>query len=93
MRSVCGLESDLAQCAAAIDARMLHESTQSDEALFRRLVGDVRSDGKRHFSQTQIKRLEKLGIKERDPDAMSTEDRSRFARLDIDPATVTWFFL
>ncbi|MEL7646182.1 MAG: formate--tetrahydrofolate ligase, partial [Anaerolineaceae bacterium] len=35
-------------------------------------------------------RLKKLGITETDPEKLSPEERARFARLDIDPATVTW---
>ncbi|MCB0020018.1 MAG: formate--tetrahydrofolate ligase, partial [Anaerolineales bacterium] len=74
--------------AAAIDTRMFHESTQSDEALYRRLVPE--KGGKREFSAIQIHRLEKLGITERDPDKLTAEEAGRFARLDIDPETITW---
>ena len=41
--------------AAQIEARMFHESTQSDEALYKRLVPDVK--GKRTFSKIQLTRL------------------------------------
>ena len=41
-------------------------------------------------SVEQIRRLEKLGITERDPNKLTDEERTRFARLDIDPDTVTW---
>ena len=41
--------------AAAIDARILHESTQSDDALFRRLVPPKKD--KREFSTIQLRRL------------------------------------
>lgn len=74
--------------AAAIDVRMYHESTQTDEALYRRLV--PLKKGKREFSPIQVRRLEKLGIGERDPDKLTAEEAARFARLDIDPDTVTW---
>ena len=74
--------------AAAIDARMFHESTQKDEALYRRLV-PIKNGG-RSFAPIQIKRLEKLGISERNPDALSEDERRRFSRLDIDPDTITW---
>ncbi|HSA00248.1 MAG TPA: formate--tetrahydrofolate ligase, partial [Candidatus Paceibacterota bacterium] len=75
--------------AAAIDTRMFHESSQSDRALFDRLCpADKR--GARRFSVGMQARLQKLGITERDPEKLSPEERSRFARLDIDPATVTW---
>ena len=44
--------------AAQIEARMFHESTQSDEALYKRLVPDVK--GKRVFSNIQLARLKVL---------------------------------
>ncbi len=47
--------------AAAIDTRMLHEATQSDAALFRRLCPPAK-DGTRTFSPVMIRRLKKLGI-------------------------------
>eukprot|EP00756_Hemistasia_phaeocysticola_P009696 Hpha_TRINITY_DN14941_c2_g17::TRINITY_DN14941_c2_g17_i1::g.143556::m.143556/K00288/MTHFD; methylenetetrahydrofolate dehydrogenase (NADP+) / methenyltetrahydrofolate cyclohydrolase / formyltetrahydrofolate synthetase len=73
--------------AAAIDARMFHEKTQPDEALYRRLT--TGADG-RNFAPPMLRRLQRLGITETDPDKLSPEDRKRFARLDIDPETVTW---
>lgn len=65
-------------CAAAMDARILHEASQSDEALFSRLC--PARDGKRTFAAIMVRRLEKLGIAKTDPDALSVEERSRFAR-------------
>ena len=77
--------------AAQIDARMFHEATQKTEAFYRRFV-PAGSDGKRAFSAIQVKRLEKLGLghKSGDPDSLTDEERDRFVRLDIDPATITW---
>lgn len=78
--------------AAAIDTRMLHESTQTDAALFRRLC-PAGKDGKRSFAPIMKRRLAKLGIpqaKWEDPDSLSEEERSAFVRLDIDPDTITW---
>ena len=75
--------------AAAIDTRMLHESEQSDDALFKRLCPEDK-DGKRHFSSSMLKRLKRLGINKTDPDDLTDEEVSRFARLDIDPDTLTW---
>ena len=75
--------------AAAIDARMFHESTQSDDGLFRRLF-PVNKNGKRHFALGMLERLKKFGIHKTDPDELTPEERSRFVRLDIDPATITW---
>lgn len=75
--------------AAAIDTRMYHESRQSDTALFNRLCPKDKK-GKRHFARGMQGRLKKLGITETDPDLLTEEQKSEFARLDIDPATVTW---
>lgn len=75
-------------CAAAIDARIFHESTQSDKALFKRLT--EAKDGIKAFSPIQINRLKKLGIEKTDPNELTEEEQSKFARLDIDPQTVTW---
>lgn len=75
--------------AAAIDTRMFHEAQQSDVALFNRLCPPDKH-GKRHFAIGMLGRLQKLGITESDPEKLSPEERSRFARLDIDPETVTW---
>lgn len=74
--------------AAAIDARIFHEATQSDQALYNRLVPEKK--GARVFNDVQIKRLTKLGITERDGNALSVEEMKKFARLDIDPETITW---
>lgn len=74
--------------AAQIDARILHETSQSDKSLYDRLVPTVR--GKRQFSKIQLKRLQKLGISKTDPDSLTPEEAGRFSRLDIDPKTVTW---
>ncbi|WZZ59998.1 hypothetical protein YC2023_060105 [Brassica napus] len=51
--------------AAAIDARMFHEASQSDKALFNRLCPTS-------------------------PDELTPEEVKRFARLDIDPESITW---
>jgi len=75
--------------AAALDARMFHESRQSDEALFRRLCPPDK-DGNRSFSPSMLKRLQKLGIDKTDPNDLTETEISRFARLDIDPETLTW---
>ena len=58
------------------------------QALYNRLVPTQK--GVREFSPIQIKRLEKLGIAERSPGKLKVADQRRFARLDIDPATITW---
>ncbi|XP_034755994.1 monofunctional C1-tetrahydrofolate synthase, mitochondrial isoform X1 [Etheostoma cragini] len=74
--------------AAAIDARMLHEATQSDKALFNRLVPSV--NGVRRFSPIQISRLRRLGINKIDPASLTAQEVSTFVRLDLDPSKITW---
>jgi formyltetrahydrofolate synthetase len=72
--------------AAALETRMFHEASQTDEALFRRLC----PEGK-EFPIVMKKRLKKLGIDpNKKPSEFTDEEKSAFARLDIDPSTVTW---
>jgi formyltetrahydrofolate synthetase len=72
--------------AAAIDTRMFHETSQSDEALYRRLCPEGKD-----FSLVMKRRLKKLGIDDtKKPAELTSEERSAFARLDIDPDTITW---
>ena len=75
--------------AAAIDARMFHESTQTDQRLFENLFPKDKQ-GKRHFSIGMQHRKKKLGIETDDPDQMTEEQKSAFVRLDIDPDSITW---
>ncbi|GBG62154.1 hypothetical protein CBR_g29353 [Chara braunii] len=75
--------------AAAIDARMFHESTQSDAALFNRLCPADKS-GKRSFAGVMMRRLRKLGIEKKDPAELTAEEKRQFARLDMDPERITW---
>jgi methylenetetrahydrofolate dehydrogenase (NADP+)/methenyltetrahydrofolate cyclohydrolase/formyltetrahydrofolate synthetase len=74
--------------AAAIETRMFHESTQKDGPLYKRLV--PASKGKREFKPIMFRRLKKLGIDKTNPDDLTEEEIGRFARLDIDPETITW---
>lgn len=70
--------------AAAIDTRMFHEASQSDEALYRRLTV-------KDFSPVMKRRLVKLGIDpSKSPCELTDEEKRKFARLDIDPDTITW---
>lgn len=75
--------------AAAIDARIFHESEQTDEQLFNALCPPDKH-GNRRFSPTMLRRLKKLGIDKTDPNELTPEERSRFVRLDIDPDSITW---
>lgn len=74
--------------AAQLDARMFHEATQTDAALYNRLVPRIKNE--RQFSSCQLRRLQKLGINKTDPDSLSENEIKQFARLDIDPATISW---
>jgi methylenetetrahydrofolate dehydrogenase (NADP+)/methenyltetrahydrofolate cyclohydrolase/formyltetrahydrofolate synthetase len=76
--------------AAAIDARIFHEAQQPDnDKLFNSLC-PADKQGKRRFSPSMLRRLERLGIHKTDPSELTAEERARFARLDIDPAAITW---
>jgi methylenetetrahydrofolate dehydrogenase (NADP+)/methenyltetrahydrofolate cyclohydrolase/formyltetrahydrofolate synthetase/formate--tetrahydrofolate ligase len=75
--------------AAAIDARVFHERSLTDKQLFERLC-PANSDGRRRFSPVMLRRLRKLGIAKTDPGDLTDEERSWFARLDIDSASITW---
>src|SRR5215216_6637753 len=75
--------------AAALDARVMHEKMQDDEKLFNALC-PVDKKGNRKFSPTMLRRLKKLGIEKTDPNELTSEERSCFARLDIDESTITW---
>ncbi|MGQ9765985.1 MAG: formate--tetrahydrofolate ligase [Anaerolineae bacterium] len=75
--------------AAAIDARMFHEAGTTPDAMFDRLC-PADKNGKRSFSPTMLRRLKKLGIDKTEPNALTREERARFAILDIDPASISW---
>ena len=75
--------------AAAIDARMFHEQSADDTQMFERLCPPAK-DGSRKFTRVMQSRLQKLGISKTDPNQLTPEERSRFARLDIDPDSITW---
>jgi formyltetrahydrofolate synthetase len=73
--------------AAAIETRMFHEQSQSDAALFKRIIPKPNEP----FIPILKKRLVKCQI---DPDKLpcdlNEEEIAKFARLDIDPTTITW---
>ena len=74
--------------AAAMETRIFHENTQKDGPLYKRLVPTVK--GKREFKPIMFRRLEKLGITKTDPNELTEDEIHKFARLDIDPETITW---
>jgi formyltetrahydrofolate synthetase len=75
--------------SAAIDARILHEASQDDEKLFNALCPPDKQ-GNRRFSSNMLRRLKKLGIDKTNPNDLTPAERRRFARLDIDPNSLTW---
>ena len=75
--------------AAAIDVRILHESSQDDEKLFNAFC-PINKKGERRFSPIMLRRLKKLGIDKTNPADLTPEEKRRMFRLDIDPATITW---
>ncbi|VDK43941.1 unnamed protein product [Cylicostephanus goldi] len=76
--------------AAAIDARMFHESTQKDDALFNRLC-PANKQGIRPLSAVQKRRLVRMGLPNiEDANQLTPEQRVKFSRLNIDPNTITW---
>lgn len=58
------------------------------QALYSRLVPTKK--GKREFAPLMFKRLKKLGIDKKNPDDLTPEEITRFARLDVDLNTITW---
>jgi methylenetetrahydrofolate dehydrogenase (NADP+) / methenyltetrahydrofolate cyclohydrolase / formyltetrahydrofolate synthetase len=75
--------------AAAIDVRMFHEADATDEQMFDRMCPKDKT-GKRHFGRVMFVRLKKLGIDKTNPDDLTTEERRKMFRLDLDPKTITW---
>lgn len=72
---------------AAINARLFHEGRQPDKALFLRLT--EYKDASRGFSTSQLKRVAKLKIAKTDPTEFTPEEMKAFARLDMDPDSIT----
>ncbi|CAN0384251.1 unnamed protein product, partial [Ectocarpus fasciculatus] len=58
------------------------------KALFRRLCPE--NGGERRFAPVMLSRLSKLGIDKTRPEDLTDGEISRFARLDIDPSSITW---
>ncbi len=71
--------------AAAIDARILHERANPDNAKLGRALCP---DGT--FATGIAARARRLGLKARRFDDLSPDDQRRLFRLDIDPASITW---
>lgn len=63
---------------------MFHESSQTSTALYSRLIKN------NTFSTVQLERLKKLGIEKNNPQSLEEDEIERFARLNINPETITW---
>ncbi|CUM51842.1 unnamed protein product [Debaryomyces tyrocola] len=73
---------------AAVDTRMFHEHTsKSVSGFFKRLVPSKK--GKRAFTKSMLKRLEKLGITKTDPAELNDDEVETFSILNIDPESIT----
>ncbi|GMH73070.1 hypothetical protein TL16_g07884 [Triparma laevis f. inornata] len=70
--------------SAALESRMFHESSQTSTALYSRLIKN------NTFSTVQLERLKKLGIEKNNPQSLEEDEIERFARLNINPETITW---
>ena len=71
--------------AAGIDARMLHERANPDNAKLGRALCP---DGS--FARGIAARAKRLGIAARRYEDLTPDDMRRLFRLDIDPASITW---
>lgn len=76
--------------AAAIDARMFHEHEQPDDEKLKNAFCPKDKKGQRHFAESHLRRMKKLGITASDPDALTLEQKRALFRLDIDPSTLQW---
>jgi len=76
--------------AAAVDARIFHEASQPDDLKLFNALCPPDKQGNRRFSPSMLRRLKNLGIHKTDPNELTNEEKSRFARLDIDPNSITW---
>ncbi len=77
-------------CAAALDTRMFHEANTPDDGKLFDALCPPNKKGERKFSPSMLRRLKKLGIDKANPNDLTLEERSRFARLDIDPNGIAW---
>ncbi|EGV62184.1 mitochondrial C1- tetrahydrofolate synthase precursor [Yamadazyma tenuis] len=73
---------------AAVDTRMFHEYTsKSIKGFYKRLVPVKK--GSRTFTPSMIARLQKLGIHKTNPDELTDVEITKFAKLDIDPESIS----
>jgi methylenetetrahydrofolate dehydrogenase (NADP+)/methenyltetrahydrofolate cyclohydrolase/formyltetrahydrofolate synthetase len=70
--------------AAAIDARIMHESDFGDNFLAKALT----ADGK--YTDSQLMRFKKLGIEPKPLAELTGEEKAKLFRLNIDPYGIMW---
>ncbi|KAF0704991.1 Aste57867_7175 [Aphanomyces stellatus] len=75
--------------AAAIDARVFHEGNLTDKTLFQRLVASRHHKDAASFTPAMHRRLRKCGIVADDPQTLTPDEQRCFARLDVDPSTIS----
>ncbi len=75
--------------AAAIDTRMFHELTATDEQLFNRFFPKDKK-GQRHWAKPLKLRALKQGVNKDNPEDLTPTERAHLCRLDIDPDSITW---
>src|ERR1700684_1789974 len=68
--------------AAAIDTRVMHEQTTPDDNVLFDRQCPVATDGSGRFASVMFRRLRRLGILKPDPNELTPEERSKFARLN-----------
>lgn len=76
--------------AAAIDARLFHEREQPDDEKLANAFCPKDKTGQRHFADSHLRRMKKLGIKADNPDQLTLEQKRALFRLEIDPASIIW---
>lgn len=73
---------------AAVDTRMFHENTSKTiKGFYKRLVPAKK--GERSFTPSMLARLNNLGINKTNPDDLTDEEIVKFAKLNIDPESIT----
>jgi len=76
--------------AAAIDARMFHEREATDDEKLFNAFCPRDKNGKRHFAEAHLRRMERLRFSVSNPEDLTSEQKRALFRLEVDPASLTW---
>lgn len=76
--------------AAAIDTRVLYETTHPDDRQLMTAQCRRGPGGEAQFSACHLRRMERLGLRAGSPAELTPEQVREVFRLDIDPETITW---